>query len=68
MLDVIVAHEGEIVQTIGVDAGQITARFRDPSRNVIGLYQRPVDASALPHIARGPSRFVEEWCLSIRSG
>ncbi len=40
-LDAIVAKGGEIVQPIGVDAPEITARFRDPSGNVIGLYQQP---------------------------
>lgn len=34
-------HGGEIVQEIGVDAPEITARFRDPGGNVIGLYQQP---------------------------
>jgi predicted enzyme related to lactoylglutathione lyase len=33
------AHGGEIVQAIGADAPEITARFRDPGGNVIGLYQ-----------------------------
>jgi predicted enzyme related to lactoylglutathione lyase len=37
----IVAHGGDIVQTIGADAPEITARFRDPAGNVIGLYQQP---------------------------
>jgi len=37
----VVAHGGEIVQPIGVDAPEITARFRDPGGNVIGLYQEP---------------------------
>ena len=37
----IVAHGGEIVQPIGADAPEITARFRDPGGNVIGLYQQP---------------------------
>jgi predicted enzyme related to lactoylglutathione lyase len=32
---------GEIVQEIGGDPGEITARFRDPAGNVIGLYQEP---------------------------
>jgi len=36
-----VAHGGEIVQPIGMDAPEITARFRDPGGNVIGLYQQP---------------------------
>jgi uncharacterized protein len=37
----VVAHGGEIVQPIGGDAPEITARFRDPGGNVIGLYQEP---------------------------
>jgi predicted enzyme related to lactoylglutathione lyase len=40
-LDVIVANGGEIVQPLGADAPEITARFRDPAGNVIGLYQEP---------------------------
>ncbi|MBZ5614305.1 MAG: VOC family protein [Acidobacteriia bacterium] len=40
-VDAIVAHGGEIVQPIGADAPEITARFRDPGGNVIGLYQQP---------------------------
>src|SRR5258708_33465032 len=40
-LDAIVANGGEIVQSIGADAPEITARFRDPGGNVIGLYQQP---------------------------
>jgi predicted enzyme related to lactoylglutathione lyase len=40
-LDTIVAQGGEIVQPIGADAPEITARFRDPAGNVIGLYQQP---------------------------
>jgi hypothetical protein len=40
-IDVVIANGGEIVQPIGVDAPEITARFRDPGGNVIGLYQEP---------------------------
>src|SRR5437867_12882310 len=40
-IDMIVASGGEIVQPIGGEAPQITARFRDPGGNVIGLYQEP---------------------------
>jgi uncharacterized protein len=40
-VDAVVAHGGEIVQPIGRDAPEITARFRDPGGNVIGLYQQP---------------------------
>ena len=32
---------GKIVQQIGGDAPEITARFRDPGGNVVGLYQEP---------------------------
>ena len=39
------AKGGTIVQDIGVDAPEITARFRDPAGNVIGLYQEPTHAS-----------------------
>jgi predicted enzyme related to lactoylglutathione lyase len=38
-LDLIVANGGQIVQPIGADAPEITARFRDPGGNVLGLYQ-----------------------------
>lgn len=40
-VDAVIAHGGEIVQPIGVDAPEVTARFRDPGGNVIGLYQDP---------------------------
>ena len=40
-VDAVVANGGEIVQAIGEDAPEITARFRDPGGNVIGLYQEP---------------------------
>ena len=37
----IAARGGEIVQPIGADHPEITARFRDPGGNVLGLYQQP---------------------------
>jgi predicted enzyme related to lactoylglutathione lyase len=37
----VVANDGEIAQPIGADAPEITARFRDPAGNIIGLYQQP---------------------------
>ncbi len=40
-LAAIIANGGEIAQPIGGDAPEITARFRDPAGNVIGLYQEP---------------------------
>ena len=40
-VDAVVAAGGEIVQPIGADAPEVTARFLDPAGNVIGLYQEP---------------------------
>jgi uncharacterized protein len=44
-IDAVLAYGGEIVQPIGADAPEITARFRDPGGNVIGLYQQPTPSS-----------------------
>jgi uncharacterized protein len=38
-IDVIVANGGTIVQPIGRDAPEITARFLDPGGNLIGIFQ-----------------------------
>ena len=38
-LKTVVANGGAVVQPIGADAPEITARFRDPAGNLIGLYQ-----------------------------
>lgn len=35
------ANGGRVVQPIGADAPEITARFADPDGNVLGLYQEP---------------------------
>jgi predicted enzyme related to lactoylglutathione lyase len=40
-VELVKTHGGEIVQPVGADAPEITARFRDPGGNVIGLYQEP---------------------------
>jgi len=40
-IDAVVTSGGALVQPIGGDAPEITARFRDPGGNVIGLYQEP---------------------------
>ena len=40
-IDAVIAQGGELVQPIGEDAPEITARFRDPAGNVLGLYQEP---------------------------
>ena len=41
----IVANGGEITQPVGLDAPELTARFRDPSGNIFGLYQEPAPKS-----------------------
>jgi len=40
-VNAVVNSGGEIVQPVGKDAPEITARFRDPGGNVVGLYQEP---------------------------
>ncbi|MEY2559629.1 MAG: uncharacterized protein QOG51_44 [Verrucomicrobiota bacterium] len=40
-IEAVIADGGELVQPIGADAPEITARFRDPGGNVVGLYQQP---------------------------
>jgi hypothetical protein len=37
----IASHGGKIIQEIGGDAPEITARFTDPAGNIFGLYQEP---------------------------
>jgi hypothetical protein len=38
-INTVIAAGGEITQPVGGDAPEITARFRDPGGNVVGLYQ-----------------------------
>jgi predicted enzyme related to lactoylglutathione lyase len=40
-IEAVIANGGTIVQPVGMDAPEITARFSDPAGNVIGLYQNP---------------------------
>ena len=40
-IDAIINSGGRIVQPIGMDAPEVTARFSDPAGNIIGLYQEP---------------------------
>ena len=40
-IEKVITNGGEIVQPVGADAPEITARFRDPGGNVLGLYQEP---------------------------
>lgn len=37
----VIKHGGQIVQPLGADAPELTARFRDPGGNILGLYQEP---------------------------
>ncbi len=39
--ELVVQNGGAIVQPIGGDNPEITARFRDPAGNILGLYQEP---------------------------
>jgi predicted enzyme related to lactoylglutathione lyase len=40
-LEAVVARGGVVVQPVGGDAPEVTARFADLAGNVIGLYQEP---------------------------
>ena len=37
----VIANGGTIIQPVGKDAPEITARFTDPAGNIMGLYQEP---------------------------
>jgi predicted enzyme related to lactoylglutathione lyase len=41
-IDSVLGARGRIVQELGGDAPELTARFADPDGNVLGLYQEPV--------------------------
>jgi uncharacterized protein len=45
-VEAVIANGGELVQPIGADHPEVTARFRDPAGNVIGLYQEPGGAGS----------------------
>jgi predicted enzyme related to lactoylglutathione lyase len=38
-IEAVIANGGEIVQPVGMDAPEITARFRDPAGNVLGIFE-----------------------------
>ncbi len=42
-IEAVIANGGTIVQPVGMDAPEITARFSDPAGNIIGLYQNPIE-------------------------
>lgn len=37
----VTSNGGKIIQPLGMDAPELTARFTDPAGNIIGLYQEP---------------------------
>jgi predicted enzyme related to lactoylglutathione lyase len=43
-INAVITHGGIIVQPVGADAPEITARFKDPAGNTIGLYEEPKGA------------------------
>ena len=45
-IESVVANRGRIVQPLGADAPELTARFADPDGNVLGLYQEPNSAGS----------------------
>ena len=53
---------GEIVQPIGADAPEMTARFRNPAGSVLGFCQHPRD---LPSVRAAAGR--EGPCTSFRN-
>jgi predicted enzyme related to lactoylglutathione lyase len=48
-VDAVLAQGGKLVQPIGADAPEVTARFRDPAGNVLGLYQEPSRSTSSDH-------------------
>jgi uncharacterized protein len=40
-IEKVIANAGKIVQAVGMDAPELTARFSDPAGNILGLYQEP---------------------------
>ena len=40
-IEKLLVNGGKLMQPIGMDAPEITARFSDPAGNIIGLYQEP---------------------------
>jgi predicted enzyme related to lactoylglutathione lyase len=41
-IDLVIANGGVIVEPVGMDAPEITARFSDPAGNIMGLYKQQV--------------------------
>jgi predicted enzyme related to lactoylglutathione lyase len=39
-MKLVIDNGGEIIQPVGIDAPEITARFTDPCGNILGLFQQ----------------------------
>ena len=71
-IDALIANGGD--QPIGADAPEITARFRDPAGNIIGIYQEPSQPSRTRITRRPRPSFAPETAtffaprVFIRSG
>ena len=60
-IDAVLVNGGKVVQPLGFDAPELTARISDPAGNVIGLYQEPSRAGTAFVICRvfdAPCRVV----------
>lgn len=42
-MKLVMENGGKIIQPVGMDAPEITARFTDPTGNIFGLYQEPAN-------------------------
>jgi predicted enzyme related to lactoylglutathione lyase len=40
IMEAITANGGKIVQPVGMDAPEVTARFSDPAGNILGIFQQ----------------------------
>jgi predicted enzyme related to lactoylglutathione lyase len=65
-VEAVIAHGGDIVQPVGADAPEVTARFSDPAGNVIGLYQEPGDSPRSCPSSLSPPRAAS--CVRIWLG
>jgi uncharacterized protein len=50
-VEAVITHGGQIVQPIGADAPEITARCHDPAGNLIGLYEEPGRAAPVSSLS-----------------
>jgi predicted enzyme related to lactoylglutathione lyase len=52
--EAVIAGGGEIVQRVDPDSPEVYFLFRDPSGNVMGVYQQPgleeAESTGIPHV------------------